>query len=271
MPIKNFCLIGDPLSYSLSPKIHACFAKQTSIMLEYKLKTVPAQQVACFIKEFFAAGGNGINITAPHKQRALACADRFDISAQKAQACNTLYLNDGVICAANTDGAGFEQDLIYHDIDIYSKTILILGAGGAVCGILPQLLNAKPARVYIVNRTLLRAQNLAMQYAAEPIQAMTVDEISAIKAYIIINAISVGVDAHDLYASVNFADAICYDLNYQPGSNFLEYATKKRAKQLFNGLGMLIEQAAAAFKLWHGITPQTRAVRAEIHALTSVY
>lgn len=261
----KYCLIGDPLNFSLSPQIQRAFASQFDINLEYELHPVPAMQMQDFILNFFAQGGEGMNITMPHKQAACEYIAEQDLSAKTSGACNTLYKHAGKICAANTDGIGLKKDLMQHAINLAGQSVLILGAGGAVRGIVAELLNCKVKKIYIANRTRQNAERVLAHYMHPKIIFKSLLELNTLHADLIINALSADIpQIPNIYAEINAKNTICYDLNYHSNSLFLNTMKTQGASITLNGLGMLVEQAAAAFYLWHKVQPQTGAVLKEL-------
>ncbi|MDX5300009.1 MAG: shikimate dehydrogenase, partial [Gammaproteobacteria bacterium] len=150
-----YAVVGNPISHSKSPRIHALFAAQTGQAMEYTAIQAPLDDVAGTVREFFARGGKGLNVTVPFKEQVWALADRRTARAEPAGAANTLYLDeDGLLVADNTDGVGLVRDLTRNQgVDLAGARILVLGAGGAVRGVLGPLLAAQPACLAIANRT----------------------------------------------------------------------------------------------------------------------
>jgi len=125
-------VIGNPIEHSLSPKIHSIFAKQVNIQIDYQAYKVNENDLEPFIKDFFKSGGDGLNITVPHKINCLNVADEYSPSVKLIGAANTLSSNkiSNKIYAHTTDGAGFVADVIKKSIPIFNTNVLILGAGG---------------------------------------------------------------------------------------------------------------------------------------------
>ena len=225
--------------------------------------------------EFFAAGGKGLNITVPFKERAWALADRLSEAASNARAVNTLYRDtDGALVGENTDGTGLLRDLKQnHGADLRDKRILLLGAGGAAKGVLPNLIAESPSEIYIANRTLEKAKSLAESAQGKArICAVHFHDIPIEGFDFVINATSAGLQG-DLpkvpSATVN-AHTWCYDMIYGAGdTKFQTWAKSLNAEQALDGLGMLVEQAAESFKIWRGQSPQTQAVIRELRQTLS--
>lgn len=264
--MDRYAVIGNPIEHSKSPWIHARFAQLTQQSLEYTAQLVELDDFERHVAAFFTGGGKGLNITVPFKERAWAMADRHSEAARKAGAVNTLYLDpDGTLVGENTDGTGLLRDLRQnHGADLRGKRILVLGAGGAVKGVLPNLIAESPNAIYIANRTVEKAQALAKALQGKvDIQALRFDEIPREAFDFIINGTSAGLQG-DLPATpsetVN-THTWCYDMIYGVGdTKFQAWAKSLQAVKALDGMGMLVEQAAEAFKIWRGCSPQTEQV-----------
>lgn len=163
----QYAVIGNPIAHSKSPWIHSSFAKQLGESVEYNLLSADTDAFSAAIRAFTATGGKGLNVTVPFKQEAWAAADELSDHARKAGAVNTLsFLDNGRIRGDNTDGVGLVRDLIENQsVTLKGRRILMMGAGGAVRGVLQPLLEQSPTEIYIVNRTVERAEELAMLFA----------------------------------------------------------------------------------------------------------
>ncbi len=264
--IPKYAVMGNPVSHSKSPLIHSLFAEQCGIALEYRVIHVDAGRFESAVRQFSAIGGKGLNITVPFKMEAWQQADRRSTRAELAGAVNTLkFLDSGKIYGENTDGAGMIQDITVNlSKTVKQASVLVIGAGGAVRGVLGPLLEAEPAIVHIANRTVAKAHELAAVFSGlGPCTASGLDEIRSASYDIVINgtAASLQGDVPDLSASI-FADgALAYDMMYgSEPTAFLVWADENGATHCSDGLGMLVEQAAESFEVWHGVRPQTAAV-----------
>jgi shikimate dehydrogenase len=266
----RYAVLGHPISHSRSPWIHASFAAQAKQAMSYEAIDVEPVQFAPFVREFFAGGGRGLNITLPHKVTAAALATQHSDAAHAAGAVNTLWQDaTGRLCADNTDGVGLARDLgVNLGIVLGSRRVLVLGAGGAVRGILAEVLKAAPAELFIANRTRSRAEELAARFAgAIPVRAAAFDELSTTAFDLIINATSASLagEMPALSPRLLTRDSVCYDLAYQSGgTTFMQWARARGARQVYGGIGMLIEQAAESFWLWRGVRPDTAPLLAEL-------
>ncbi len=270
MPIDQYAVVGHPVAHSLSPQIHQQFAAQTKQTLDYGKIEAPVDGFVAVVDQFRADGGCGLNVTVPFKAQAWRYVDRLDELATSAQAVNTLSFRDGDCLGFNTDGLGLLADLkVRHQQTIGGSKVLILGAGGATQGVLGPLLSEQPASVSIVNRTVSKAadlvaawrRNFAGKCVLKALAYADVDE----KADIVINATSMGLANQTVPLDpVWIEGAFCYDMSYGANAKFMSWARQRGAKAAVDGLGMLVEQAAAAFNIWRGIMPQTDDVYARL-------
>ncbi|HMT93604.1 shikimate dehydrogenase [uncultured Thiothrix sp.] len=274
MPLKadRYAVIGNPIAHSKSPLIHRLFAEQTQQYLDYQAVLVPLGEFESRVGELFAQGLRGCNVTIPFKQNAWAIAHERSSYAQIAGALNTLMLcPDQSIYGHNTDGLGMMRDLLVNKrVTIQGKKVLVLGAGGAVRGIIQPLLEAQPALVQLANRTALTASELVQDFKSfGEINGGGFDSISG-SFDLVINGTAASLQGAmpDLPSSCIVEGAVCYDMMYaKEPTPFMRWAYEQRAGQVFDGLGMLIEQAAEAFQLWRGIRPDTAPVFAALRPI----
>ena len=267
MQPAQFAVFGHPISHSLSPAIHQAFAQQCGIELEYRALDASPADFADAVRRFFGTGGRGANVTLPHKAAAFALADQHSVAATQAGTANVLTrLDDGRLAAHNTDGDGMVRDLAErHEVELRGHDALLLGAGGAARGVAWPLLDAGVRSLTIVNRSPAAADALA-DAIGEPARVRTRywDDLATIGSYdLIVNATSAGVlgVALQLPFALLGSRAVCYDLSYGgAAAGFLDWARAAGARYACDGLGMLVETAAAAFALWHGRRPDTEPV-----------
>ncbi len=264
--IDRYAVLGYPIKHSKSPRIHQLFAEQTNQQLQYEAIEVPAGKFNMVAADFFESGGKGLNCTLPLKELAWTFADSRTGRAELAQAVNTLVLQqDGSILGDNTDGCGLIQDMtVNHGIEIESAKILILGAGGAARGILVPILEKKPEKLAIANRTSEKATLLAKQFqGSAALVGCGFGDLAGQRFDVIINATAASLsdDMPVLPKNVLAIDGSCYDLAYanQPTA-FVRWGQEHGAYKSLDGLGMLVEQAAEAFYIWRSIRPETKAV-----------
>jgi shikimate dehydrogenase len=267
----RYAVFGHPIAHSLSPRLHALFAAQTGIVPEYVAIDAAPDTFAGDLCAFFAAGGCGANVTLPHKTAAFELADVRTATAQRLGVVNVLTrLPDGRIEADSNDGAGMLADLRdRRAVDPRGCNVLLLGAGGAARAAAFALLDAGVRGLTIANRTLEHAQSLigALPGPARVVRWGALDRSDAFD--LIVNATSAGVQhaALALPAAVAHASTIAYDLSYGAAARpFLDWAKGAGCAAAFDGLGMLVETAAASFAHWHGVRPDVDAVFGKINA-----
>lgn len=258
---KRFAVMGDPIAHSLSPQIHEAFAQQFNMALIYEKQLVTEDAFSELARNFFHEGGIGLNITRPHKQSAYQLADVLTERAKLAGAVNTLWQAGDKIYGDNTDGEGLVRDLNTIG-SISEKRILILGAGGAVMGILGPLHDAGATLISVHNRTTSKVERLKDNFP----YIQSVSDLSQESAYdLIIAATSQGLGEASVSLPKNVWHnyTMIYDLAYNiyKDTSWLEFAKAKGLKA-FDGLGMLIEQAALAFNIWHQKKPDTSVLKA---------
>ncbi|WP_298627570.1 shikimate dehydrogenase [uncultured Legionella sp.] len=257
--VYHFAVIGNPIEHSLSPQIHQQFARQCNVSLSYEKIEGRNADFENQTLDFFQHGGWGLNVTLPFKQRAFAMAEVVSERCLRAGAANTLMIKNNTLYADNTDGIGLIRDLS-RVITLQNKNILILGAGGATRGIIYPLLDMKPASLTLVNRTMAKAAQLQTEFPL--IKITSFDELHD-SFDLIINATSASLEGNAVVVpeAIMAHQPFCYDLAYSRKelTPFVCYAKTMGCKAA-DGLGMLVEQAAEAFYLWHGLMPQTEAV-----------
>ena len=261
--IDRYAVFGHPIKHSKSPRIHKIFAEQTGQILEYSAQDVPAEYFKAAVKVFFTNGGRGLNCTVPLKEQAWTYADVKTERARTAKAVNTLALQaDGSLLGDNTDGIGLVTDLtVNHGIMLAGSRILILGAGGASRGIIGPILEQSPEILVIANRTVAKAVQLAAEFQPKAsISGCGFDDLKSKQFDVIINATSASLSGRlpPLPEALLANNGICYDLAYSNEPTvFVRWGLEMHAQKSLDGLGMLVEQAAAAFFIWRGIRPKT--------------
>lgn len=256
-----YAVFGNPINHSKSPVIHRQFAEQTGQDMHYTKQLVNEGEFEKAAQDFFAQGGKGLNVTVPFKLNAFDFAQRLTPRAERAGAVNTLArLGDGTILGDNTDGIGMIHDMHNLGWDIEGRRVLVLGAGGAVRGILQPLLEEHPARVTIANRTLSKAEELAKNFLdMGDIRAKSFEQLHGETFDIVINGTSASMQGElpPLPEKLLATSACCYDMMYGAEPTiFLRWAKDHGAVQMADGLGMLIGQAAEAFYVWRQIRPE---------------
>lgn len=270
----RYGVFGNPIGHSKSPLIHGMFAAQTGEQLSYEALLAPLDDFAGYARAFFVEGRGG-NVTVPFKEEAYRLADELSERARRAGAVNTLKkLEDGRLLGDNTDGAGLVRDLrVNAGLELADKRILLLGAGGAVRGVLEPLLAERPQSLIIANRTVEKAEQLAREFAdLGPVAAAGFDWLSE-PVDLIINGTSASLagELPPIDASlIQPGHTVCYDMMYgKQQTAFNRWAAEQGAARCIDGLGMLVEQAAEAFFVWRGVRPQSAAVLAELRSQLS--
>jgi shikimate dehydrogenase len=266
--VDKYGVVGNPIAHSRSPEIHQRFAQQTRQKLTYERIEIPLDGFEDRALALREGGFRGLNVTVPFKLDAAKLADDLTPRARLAGAVNTLKFDEDTILGDNTDGIGFVRDVRERlQFDLSNCSVLVLGAGGAVRGLLGSLLDESPRWLAVANRSHTRAEELAEEFGVE---AIHFDEIPAEHFDLIINGTTTGLN-HEAPAidPETFNDcALAYDLVYAAEPTpFMRLAKAGGAKQVVDGLGMLIEQAAESFLLWRGVRPETEAVYRDLRGL----
>jgi len=262
--IDRYLVMGNPVAHSKSPIIHRMFAEQTDQALEYDALLVETDDFAKAVDEFRQTGGLGCNVTVPFKQEAWKLAEKRSDRAQRAGAVNTLkFESDQPVFGDNTDGIGLLRDLQQNlELELEGCRVLVLGAGGAVRGILEPLLLQNPDQVVIGNRTQQRAEALAHEFSSLGVVLVSALEDLQDGFDLIINGTAASLQGKvpELPEGLVHENSFCYDMMYAPvATAFQSWADQHRVRNA-DGLGMLVEQAAESFQIWRGVQPQTRPV-----------
>lgn len=267
--VQRFAVIGNPVVHSKSPYIHSIFAQQTGVNLSYEAIAAPLDDFSGTIEQLRDAGWQGCNVTVPFKEHAWKLADERSVFAERAGAVNTLvFSGNGSIYGDNTDGSGLVRDLKHNrQIELKGKCILLLGAGGAVRGVLEPLLAEQPAALFIANRTSAKAVSLAADFTESGIVngGGFADVFGEFDLIINGTAASLQGEMPPLPDGCLISGGSCYDMMYaaEPTA-FMLWGEQHNAGQVADGLGMLVEQAADAFKIWQGIRPETQVLLADL-------
>jgi shikimate dehydrogenase len=260
----QYGLVGHPVGHSKSPFIHGLFAKATAQNLVYRLFDITPEHFRRDILKLFAGGVRGLNVTLPHKQAAAELVNELTPRATRAQAVNTIaFFEDTTLLGDNTDGIGLTADLERNlQLELGDKRLLILGAGGAVRGVLGPILERELREVVIANRTPVRAQALAAEFAdMGKVSGCAFSDLRGPAYDFIINGTSASLQGEMPLLPAGIVDdrTVCYDLAYgRSETPFTRWAKSLHAARAIKGWGMLVEQAAESFLLWRGIRPNTR-------------
>jgi len=267
---KRACVIGWPIEHSRSPAIHGHWLATYGIDGTYTKEAVRPENVRAFLASLASCGLSGCNVTAPHKQAALAAADHKDASALAIGAANTLWLESGRLCASNTDAYGFMTNLARSapGWDRIDAPVAVLGAGGAARAIVHGLLEAGVTEIRLFNRTHGRAEELARSYGPRvKAYPWSEREQRARDAGLLINTTSLGMvhaEPLDMDIAALRDDAVVVDIVYVPLETDLLARARARGLRVVDGLGMLLYQAVPGFETWFGVKPE---VTPELRAL----
>ena len=266
----KYAVIGNPVTHSKSPLIHAEFARQAQQDMSYVVIGSSDADFEATVQRFRAAGGRGMNVTLPFKHRAFALAQERTARAADALAVNTLSFREGGIFGDNTDGIGLVRDLTVNlGRPLTARRILLMGAGGASFGVCGPLLDETPSALVIANRTLGKATALCERFSGHPnaarLQTVAYPGLAGMAFDIVVNATSASLtgDMPALPGALFAPGALAYDMVYGRSTPFLDFA-RSHGAEIADGLGMLIEQAAESFFIWRGVRPETLPVIALI-------
>ena len=265
----RYAVVGNPIAQSKSPLIHSLFAQQTGEAITYEAILGAEDSFESMVGRFFGDGGGGLNVTVPFKQSAWAMCRQLTPNAARSKAVNTLYLREGELVGANTDGIGLVRD--FRDnlgIEIGGRRILLLGAGGAVRGVVPALEEESPASMTVWNRTAERASELARDFSGS-LTAASIGELRGQQFDLIVNGTSSSLQGNlpEVDEAWLASGCCCYDMVYgDEDTAFVRWARDAGAAAAADGLGMLVEQAAESFRIWRGILPETDPVIRRLRA-----
>lgn len=279
--MHHYAVIGHPVKHSLSPEIHALFAEQTHQAMYYDKIETSVTGFKETVQQFVVAGGKGLSVTVPFKQEAYALVDILDDSAKRCGSVNVIRVeDDGKLSGYNTDGAGLLMDLKKNlKFIVKNKRVLLIGAGGAAQGVLPDLLDECPAKLVVVNRTVEKAEAMIARFQDARLTACSFDTLpgfpspacgrewhevpgEGLESFdLVINATSSSLSKIDLpLPDMLFSkQSLSYDMMYSRDepTAFVKWSLAHGVTHAVDGLGMLVEQAALAFQIWRGVYPET--------------
>lgn len=271
----RYAVIGNPIEHSKSPDIHAAFALQTGQDMDYSKVFAPLDGFERTVRTMWENGFRGANVTVPFKLEAFHLANQLTERAIDAGAVNTLVFNADGIYGDNTDGVGLVRDIQQNlNISFQSKSVLLIGAGGAAEGVLHPILEQHPKLLVITNRTLDKALTMVKKVEEQgdfrfvSVNAYAFHDLQGHSFDIVINATSTGISDADLPLppEIFATGSLAYDMMYGRETPFMSFARKHGAGHIADGLGMLVEQAAEAFFIWRQIHPETRPVIAKLRS-----
>jgi len=263
--MKKFAVIGSPISHSLSPRIHSLFAEQAEIQIIYEAIEIIENDFDSKVKQLFEDGYSGLNVTLPLKEKAFHYADKKSDCALLAESVNTLFLDDSGVYGETTDGEGLLLDLKSKGIELEGSNVLILGAGGSARSVIPSLLSCNINSLSIANRTPEKAAalvNIHKQKNPE-INQIEIDEKIHQEIDLVINSTSASTLGEELALPEGIfgPKTTSYDLSYSKEATQFNLMAKKRGvKKTYDGLGMLINQAALSFEIWNKFKPDVKGI-----------
>tara|TARA_B100000035_G_scaffold315425_1_gene336065 strand:+ start:27718 stop:28530 length:813 start_codon:yes stop_codon:yes gene_type:complete len=268
--MKKFAVIGNPINHSLSPQIHSEFARQYSIDLLYeKILADDDKAFASIIQNLMDKGYSGVNVTLPFKICAAKISTTKTSEVDLTRSANTLSFNNNAIEAHTTDGIGLVNDLLEKIGTLANSSILLLGAGGAANAVISSILSEKISNLYLWNRTIQKSFDMTQNWQKNYENISVMDHIDLDKIDIVINATSAGImDTASSPISLNDShkDLICYDMMYGKQTPFLKSARENNLT-LFDGLGMLVKQAAASFEIWHEVKVESKSIEESLRSI----
>ncbi|WP_420934451.1 shikimate dehydrogenase [Alteromonas sp. A081] len=279
--MKKFAVFGNPIEQSLSPTIHQMFAQQCDEVISYEKILAPEGGFIAKARSFLSQpDAVGCNVTMPFKLDAFNMAVVDDQAAKDAKAVNTLMkVSNGSnesnaknnVKGFNTDGIGLVNDLLNNHIELRNKRVLLIGAGGAARGVISPLIEASIAHLTIANRTKEKAQQVADETGHSNIEVVALEDVGNLRPHIIINSTAASLDGElPCVMTTGLLDEcdVVYDMVYKNSPTvFMREATSQGVPKSLDGLGMLVEQAAAAFTIWTSKQPDTNVVVNKIRNL----
>ena len=253
--MKKYLVIGNPIQHSLSPKLHNYWIKKNNIDAIYEKLELNENELEALITKIKEKKIDGINVTVPFKKIIIPFLDQLSVEAENTQSVNTIYLKNNKVIGHNTDIEGFELSIKNLEFDLTNKKVFILGAGGVVPSIIFALNKMNVSEIVVSNRTKDKAENLKKLFKNLKI----IDWYKVPEFDVIINATSLGLNKNDKI-NLDFSKAgtnkFFYDVIYNPKeTNFLKIG-KKLGNLTANGKLMFVNQAFAAFKIWHETQPE---------------
>ena len=260
---KKFAVLDHPISHSLSPRIHQYFASQFAIDLDYLRIDVESRNFKKTLIDLKQQGYEGLNITLPLKNLAYEICDELSSKAEQTKSVNTISIKNDKLYGDTTDGLGLVTDLLTKNVSIDSKKILVIGAGAASNGIMSDLISQHPQTIFLTNRTISKSHDMAKSWSLlakdNNVLLNVLSSKEDITFDLILNATSSSLGTGSAIFPENLKGHFWYDMMYGKQTPFLLKAKQNKAK-FSDGLGMLVEQAAAAFNIWHHQKPDTKSI-----------
>jgi len=269
--MNKFAVIGSPISHSLSPQIHYLFAEQAELQISYEAIEITENDFNSKVSQLFEEGYSGLNVTLPLKERAFHYADKNSKEAILAASVNTLFLKDSVVCGETTDGHGLLLDLKSKGIELEDSNVLILGAGGSARSAIPSLLSSNVNSLSIANRTPEKAAELVNIHKQKnpEINQIKIDETIQIEIDLVINSTSADTLGQELTMPKGIfgPKTTVYDLSYsREETQFNLLAKKSGVREIYDGLGMLVNQASLSFQIWNKFKPDVGEIELKLRS-----
>lgn len=253
--MKKHLIIGNPVSHSLSPKIHNYWFKEYNINGNYEKFAPKKNELENIIKQIKENKIYGINVTVPYKHAVIPFLEEFSETVEKTNSVNTIFNKNGKIYGDNTDVYGFEKSIVNNKINVKDKTVLIFGAGGVVPSIILGLKNLKAGTIYISNRTVENAEKIKKNFDFVEIVEWGKPKICDL----FVNSTSVGLREGEKFKfDYDFLTEkkTFYDVIYNPQKTAFLSEAEKLGHKVINGRDMFLFQAQKAFNLWHNLSPE---------------
>ena len=258
--MRTYCIIGDPVSHSLSPAMHNAAFKSLSMDDVYIAYKVSSHELESSVESLRSVKISGFNVTIPHKIAVLQYLDEVDLLSRKAGAVNTVASIDGRFKGFNTDIQGFLQPLLNRGIDFRGLSVLLFGAGGSARAVVASLSSVTGiSKLVVANRTYNKSSELSkqaeLQGLTSSVSMIEEAKVMAKRFDLIVNATSVGLQSNESILDSEDIDgsSTVYDLVYRPVMTKLLENARERGARIIYGYEMLLEQGAQAFEIWTGL------------------
>ena len=274
---KKIALIGWPIAHSVSPAMHNAAFASLGLHFYYTLLPTKPDELETIITNFQVQGFVGGNVTMPHKQTIMSYLDEISNDARTIGAVNTIHVQDGKLIGHNTDCIGFLNAFLEAGYNPVGNRAVMLGAGGAARAAVYALAGAGVAQITIINRTVSRAERLAEEMArAFPrcqltFKSLHPDSLRAVPddVDLVVNATSVGMEPQEEFSvwpdDISIpTKAIYYDVIYKPAQTYFLQRAKASGRPTLNGVGMVVHQGVAGFKIWTGQEPPVETMRQSV-------
>jgi len=259
---RRVCILGHGIKYSRSPIIHNHWIKKYGLNADYGICDLPEEKLAGFLTSIRDGNSVGCNVTIPYKQTVVGYLDAIDDAAKMIGSVNTVYCSDGILRGTSTDGAGYIGHLreTHPAFQLKNAKVLILGAGGAARSIADVLVKSGCSAVYIANRTVKKAQEIA-EFQPSVIEPVQWEDLASKAGVVdlVINTTSLGMVGHQPLVfplERTKPDCVISDIVYAPLETQLLAQARSLGRPVLDGLGMLLHQAVPGFQLWFGIVPK---------------